>query len=311
MAPGCGASLASGLRRARIESRRCGCSSRSGTGRGSPSRSSSSSPRRPTRRGWTGSGCSEAWGQDAVSILAVLADRTERIHLGSALMQIPARPPTTAAMAAATIDVISGGRFRMGLGVSGPQVSEGWYGVPFTRPLSRTREYVEIVRKVWAREVVEYEGREFQLPATEGIGLGKPLKLMIKPVQEELPIYLGAIGPKAIEQTGRDRERLAAGLLQPLRLRPAARALRPRARQGRPRTSATSTWPRWSPSRSRRTSRPRARPCARSSPSTSAAWAPRARTSTSTSATTTATATRRARSRTASSPATGWARSAR
>ena len=152
--------------------------------------------------GMDGLWVSEAWGQDAVSILAVLADRTERIHLGSALMQIPARPPTTAAMAAATIDVISDGRFRMGLGVSGPQVSEGWYGVPFTRPLSRTREYVEIVRKVWAREVVEYDGREFQLPATEGIGLGKPLKLMIKPVQEKVPIYLGAIGPKAIEQTG-------------------------------------------------------------------------------------------------------------
>ncbi len=152
--------------------------------------------------GMDGLWVSEAWGQDAVSILAVLADRTENIRLGSALMQIPARPPTAAAMAAATIDVISGGRFRMGLGVSGPQVSEGWYGVPFTRPLSRTREYVEIVRKVWAREVVEYEGREFQLPATEGTGLGKPLKLMIKPVQEKLPIYLGAIGPKSVEQAG-------------------------------------------------------------------------------------------------------------
>ena len=152
--------------------------------------------------GMDGLWVSEAWGQDAVSILAVLADRTENIRLGSALMQIPARPPTAAAMAAATIDVISGGRFRMGLGVSGPQVSEGWYGVPFTRPLSRTREYVEIVRKVWAREVVEYEGREFQLPATEGTGLGKPLKLMIKPVQEKLPIDLGAIGPKSVEQAG-------------------------------------------------------------------------------------------------------------
>jgi F420-dependent oxidoreductase-like protein len=117
-------------------------------------------------------------------------------------MQIPARPPTTAAMAAATIDVISGGRFRMGLGVSGPQVSEGWYGVPFTRPLARTREYVEIVRKVWAREVLSYEGEEFQIPSAGGTGLGKPLKLMIKPVQERLPIYLGAIGPRAIEQTG-------------------------------------------------------------------------------------------------------------
>jgi F420-dependent oxidoreductase-like protein len=145
---------------------------------------------------------SEAWGQDAVSILAILADRTERVHLGSALMQIPARQPTTAAMAAATIDVISDGRFRMGLGVSGPQVSEGWYGVPFSRPLKRTREYVEVVRKAWAREVVAYEGEEFQLPSEGGTGLGKPLKLMISPVQETVPIYLGAIGPKAIVQTG-------------------------------------------------------------------------------------------------------------
>lgn len=145
---------------------------------------------------------SEAWGQDAVSILAILADRTERVHLGSALMQIPARPPTTTAMAAATIDVISGGRFRLGLGVSGPQVSEGWYGVPFTKPLARTREYVEIVRKAWARELVEYEGEQWQLPVKGGTGLGKPLKLMIEPVQESVPIYLGAIGPKAIEQTG-------------------------------------------------------------------------------------------------------------
>lgn len=145
---------------------------------------------------------SEAWGQDAVSILAILADRTENVALGSALMQIPARPPTTAAMAAATIDVISGGRFRMGLGVSGPQVSEGWYGVPFTRPLARTREYVEVVRKVWAREVVDYEGKEFRFPSEGGTGLGKPLKLMIKPTQEQVPIYLGAIGPNAIVQTG-------------------------------------------------------------------------------------------------------------
>jgi F420-dependent oxidoreductase-like protein len=157
---------------------------------------------RAEEAGLDGVWVSEAWGQDAVSILAILADRTERIHLGSALMQIPARPPTTAAMAAATIDVISAGRFRMGLGVSGPQVSEGWYGVPFTRPLARTREYVEIVRKVWAREVVAYDGEEFQLPSEGGTGLGKPLKLMISPVQERLPIYLGAIGPKAVMQTG-------------------------------------------------------------------------------------------------------------
>src|SRR5215217_4377258 len=107
---------------------------------------------------------SEAWGQDAVSVLGLLAGKTERIALGSGLFQIPARPPTATAMAAASLDVISGGRFRLGLGVSGPQVSEGWYGVPFTRPVRRTREYVEIVRKALAREPLEYAGEEFTLP---------------------------------------------------------------------------------------------------------------------------------------------------
>lgn len=145
---------------------------------------------------------SEAWGQDVVSVLAVLADRTERIGIGSGLMQIPARRPTAAAMAAATLDVISGGRMRLGLGVSGPQVSEGWYGVPFERSLGRIREYTEIVRMAWAREPVIHEGREFQIPTEEGLGLGKPLKLMAKPVQERLPIYLGAIGPKSVELCG-------------------------------------------------------------------------------------------------------------
>src|SRR5881398_1111123 len=98
---------------------------------------------------------SEAWGQDAVSVLGLLAGKTERIALGSGLMQIPARAPAATAMAAASLDVISGGRFRLGLGVSGPQVSEGWYGVPFERPLRRTREYVEIVRRALAREPLE------------------------------------------------------------------------------------------------------------------------------------------------------------
>ena len=145
---------------------------------------------------------SEAWGQDVVSVLAVLADRTERIGIGSALMQIPARQPTAAAMAAATLDVISGGRMRLGLGVSGPQVSEGWYGVPFERSLGRIREYVEIVRQAWARQPVEHQGRNWQIPTTEGMGLGKPLKLMMRTPQEKLPIYLGAIGPKSVELTG-------------------------------------------------------------------------------------------------------------
>ena len=128
---------------------------------------------------------SEAWGQDAVSVLGLLAGRTERIALGSGLMQIPARQPAATAMAAASLDVISGGRFRLGLGVSGPQVSEGWYGVPFARPLTRTREYVEIVRRALAREPLEHYGEAFTLPLDEahgGGGLGKPLKLLATPV---------------------------------------------------------------------------------------------------------------------------------
>ena len=141
---------------------------------------------------------SEAWGQDAVSVLGLLAGKTERIALGSGLFQIPARPPTATAMAAAALDVLSGGRFRLGLGVSGPQVSEGWYGVPFTRPVSRTREYVEIVRTALARKTVSHEGREYAVPLPGA----KPLKLLAKPVQERIPVYLGAVGPKAVEQVG-------------------------------------------------------------------------------------------------------------
>jgi F420-dependent oxidoreductase-like protein len=146
---------------------------------------------------------SEAWGQDVVSVLGHLSAVTERIRLGSGLLQIPARSPAMTAMTAATLDVLSQGRFRLGLGVSGPQVSEGWHGVRFARPLARTREYVEIVRAALAREgPLEYEGEEFRLPL-EGSELGRPLKLLVKPVQERIPIYLGAIGPKAVEQAAR------------------------------------------------------------------------------------------------------------
>jgi F420-dependent oxidoreductase-like protein len=146
---------------------------------------------------------SEAWGQDAVSVLGHLSARTERVGLGSGLLQIPARTPAMTAMTAATLDTLSGGRFRLGLGVSGPQVSEGWHGVSFARPLARTREYVEVVRAALAREApLEYEGEEFSLPV-EGTGLGKPLKLLVKPPRERIPVYLGAITPKAVEQAGR------------------------------------------------------------------------------------------------------------
>lgn len=140
----------------------------------------------------------EAWGQDAVSVLGLLAGKTQRIGLGSGLMQIPARQPTATAMAAASLDVISEGRFRLGLGLSGPQVSEGWYGVPFTRNLARTREYVDVVRRTLDRERILMD----LPPGAEGTGLGKGLKLLARPVQDRLPIYLGAIGPKSVRQAG-------------------------------------------------------------------------------------------------------------
>ncbi len=142
----------------------------------------------------------EAWGSDAVSPLAWLAAQTSTIELGTAVMQIPARTPTMTAMTAATLDTLSGGRFRLGLGVSGPQVSEGWHGVRFDKPLARTREYVDIIRLAFSREKVRYDGNTYQLPLPDGPG--KALHLMLHPVREHLPIYLAAIGPKNLELTG-------------------------------------------------------------------------------------------------------------
>src|SRR3954463_13928249 len=143
---------------------------------------------------------SEAWGQDAVSVLGRRPGRTERVALGSGLLQIPARQPAATAMAAVTLDVLSGGRFRLGLGVSGPQGSEGWDGVPFARPGARTRADVEIGRQALARKPLAYAGKEWVLPLPGGAG--QPLKLLAKPIQERIPVYLGAVGPKAVEQTG-------------------------------------------------------------------------------------------------------------
>lgn len=161
---------------------------------------------------------SEAWGHDVVSVLGLLAGKTERIALGSGLMQTPARQPSATAMAAAGLSLISDGRFRLGLGPSGPQVSEGWYGVSFKRPVARTREYIEIVRKILAREVLTHQGEQWTIPLSEergGSGYGKPLKLLAKPPQEKIPIYLGSVGPKALELTGE----VADGWL-PFMLRP-------------------------------------------------------------------------------------------
>ncbi len=142
----------------------------------------------------------EAYGSDAATVLAWLAGRTERIALGSAIFQMPARTPAMTAMTAATLDQISGGRFRLGLGSSGPQVSEGWHGVRFARQLQRTREYVDVVRKALARERLEYHGETLELPLPDGPG--KALKLTISPVQEHLPIYLAAIGPRNVTLAG-------------------------------------------------------------------------------------------------------------
>src|SRR3954453_8477719 len=143
---------------------------------------------------------SEAWGKDAVSVLGLLAGRTERVGLGSGLMQIPARRATATAMAAASLDVLSEGRFRLGLGVSGPQVSEGWYGAKFDKPIGRTREYIDIIRLAFARERVSYDGEHYTLPLPDGPG--KPLKMIIHPVRDYMPIYLAAIGPKNLELAG-------------------------------------------------------------------------------------------------------------
>lgn len=142
----------------------------------------------------------EAYGSDAVTILSWIGARTESIDLGSAVLQIPARTPANVAMTAATLDTLSGGRFRLGLGVSGPQVSEGWHGVRFDKPLARTREYVEIVRMALSRKRVVHEGPSFTLPLPDGPG--KPLALGFAPLRSDIPLYLAAIGPKNLELCG-------------------------------------------------------------------------------------------------------------
>jgi F420-dependent oxidoreductase-like protein len=142
----------------------------------------------------------EAYGSDAVTPLVWVAARTERIRVGTAIMQIPARTPTLTATTAMTLDQLSGGRFLLGLGVSGPQVVEGWHGQPFGKPLERTREYVEIVRAVWRRDKpLEHQGRYYQIPyrGADATGLGKPLKSILHG-RPDIPIYLAAIGPRNV-----------------------------------------------------------------------------------------------------------------
>jgi F420-dependent oxidoreductase-like protein len=152
------------------------------------------------RLGYDSVWAAEAWGTDAVTVLAWIAASTSRIRVGSAIMQIPGRTPANTAMTAATLDLMSGGRFILGLGTSGPQVVEGWHGEPWGKPLVKTREYIEIVRTALRREVVAYEGEHYRIPydGPGATGLGKPLKMMLRPLRPDIPIFLAAIGPKNV-----------------------------------------------------------------------------------------------------------------
>src|SRR3954462_9287342 len=144
---------------------------------------------------WT----AESYGSDVFTPLAWVGAHTSRIKLGTGLCQISARTPVATAMTALTLDRLSGGRMILGLGVSGPQVVEGWYGVPFPKPLARTREYVSILRQIWRREgTVTNDGEHYPLPYPGGTGLGKPLKITVHPRRADIPIYLGAEGPKNV-----------------------------------------------------------------------------------------------------------------
>jgi F420-dependent oxidoreductase-like protein len=150
--------------------------------------------------GYDSAWAAEAWGTDAVTVLAWLAASTSRIKVGSAIMQIPGRTPANTAMTAATLDLMSGGRFILGLGTSGPQVVEGWHGEAWGKPLGKTREYVGIVRAALRRDVVEHAGEHYRIPydGPGATGLGKPLKMMMRPLRADVPIYLAAIGPKNV-----------------------------------------------------------------------------------------------------------------
>src|SRR3978361_2106005 len=143
---------------------------------------------------WT----AEAYGSDAFTTLSWYAARTNRIKLGTGIVQMSARTPAPPAVSAGALDGLSGGRLTLGLGVSGPQVVEGWYGVPFPKPLERTRDYVDIVRAMWRREVVSSDSAHYPLPYPGGTGLGKSIKLLMHPLRERIPILLGAEGPKNV-----------------------------------------------------------------------------------------------------------------
>jgi F420-dependent oxidoreductase-like protein len=156
--------------------------------------------READRLGYSVVWAAEAYGSDSPTVLAWIAAQTERIDVGSAVMQIPARTPAMTAMTAATLDTLSGGRFRLGLGVSGPQVSEGWHGVRFDKPLGRTREYIDIVRMALDRKKLSYQGQHYTLPLPDGPG--KSIQLTVHGARTDIPIYVAAVGPKNLELAG-------------------------------------------------------------------------------------------------------------
>jgi F420-dependent oxidoreductase-like protein len=170
---------------------------------GGPPPGAAESVQEAERLGFDSIWTAEAYGSDALMPLAWWGSHTERIKLGTAIVQISARTPAATAMAAMTLDHLSQGRLILGLGVSGPQVVEGWYGQSFAKPLARTREYIGILRDIWARQgPVTNDGPHYPLPRPDGTGLGKSLKSSIHPLREDIPIYLAAEGPKNIALAG-------------------------------------------------------------------------------------------------------------
>ena len=186
----------------------------------------------------------EAYGSDAVTPVAWIAGQTQKIHVGTAIMQMPARTPAMTAMTATTLDQLSGGRFLLGLGVSGPQVVEGWHGVPYGKPLVRTREYVEIVRQIWAREKpLEHQGEHYQIPyrGAAATGLGKPLKSILHG-RKDMPIYMASIGPAGIALSGEIADGLIPAWMSPDKLELFREPLEKGfAKAGRPKSLGTPT----------------------------------------------------------------------
>ncbi|HEX9343843.1 MAG TPA: LLM class F420-dependent oxidoreductase [Actinomycetota bacterium] len=179
--------------------------------------------REAERLGYDAVWAAEAYGSDAATVLAWVAAQTSTIGLGAAVFQVPARSATMAAMTAATLDQLSGGRFRLGLGLSGPQVAEGWYGQRYDHPLTRMRDYATVVRTALARQRVDYQGETIQLPLPGGPG--KPLKLTISPRQRPLPLYFGAMGPRNLALTGELADGWLAFLLDPTQMATFRRSL--------------------------------------------------------------------------------------